>query len=207
MSGPFGVGITIISGQKHSGEIAVAASTLLSMGFLSINLVGTDIDVRPEFINAIDVYIRREHIDCRERPVNFVSKLKQATNEAPIYDMFWLALDPEGEAIARNILDARSEPANKRVYHSVQKLNLIDPVVSPLPAATMPLTDWVKSRVKHFGLLVKFDRKGKESYSSYMNRNAPLSDVEEMYHRWFDALYMSLIPWQDTIRNIQSDYS
>jgi hypothetical protein len=182
MSGPFGVSLTVISGQRHSGEIAVAASTFLSMGYMSVDPVGNDINIRPEFIKAIKIFINRE-------------------------DLFWLALDPEGEAIAKKIFDAHGDPTDKRIYHSVHKLNQLEPVVAPPPQSNMSLSAWEESRQRHFGLLVHYVRKSLESYTSYMNRNTPQNNVEKAYHAWFESLYMSLIPWQDTIKNIQSDYS
>ena len=35
----------------------------------------------------------------------------------------------------------------------------------------------------------------------------PLTEEQKQYYIWFEALYEALIPWMDTIRNIQSDYS
>jgi hypothetical protein len=62
MSGPFGVSLTAISGQKHSGEIAVAAATFLSMGYMSVDPVGRDRNIRPEFLKALHIFANREGI-------------------------------------------------------------------------------------------------------------------------------------------------
>jgi hypothetical protein len=207
MSGPFGVSLTVISGQKHSGEIAIAASTFLSMGYMSVDPVGNDMNIRPEFLKAIKIFINREDLDCHNGPDYFVTKLKSPSNEISTKDLFWLALDPEGEAIAEKIFDAHGDPVDKRIYHSVHKLNRLEPVVALPPQSNMPLSAWEESRQRHFGLLVQYVRKSLESYTSFVNRNAPQNNVEKEYHAWFESLYMSLIPWQDTIKNIQSDSS
>lgn len=56
MSGPFGVTLTVISAQKFSREIVVAASTFLSMGYLSIIPMGNDGAIRPEFLTALNIF-------------------------------------------------------------------------------------------------------------------------------------------------------
>ena len=40
-----------------------------------------------------------------------------------------------------------------------------------------------------------------------MDRTTPLTTEQRQYYLWFEALYEALIPWQDIIKNIQSDYS
>src|SRR5215216_4339643 len=98
MSGPFGVSMTIVSGQKHSGEIAVAAATFLSMGFLSIDLAGTDRIIRDEFLKALDIFGNREGIYYHEGPDCFTKRLIESSDRISTKDLFWLALDKEGES-------------------------------------------------------------------------------------------------------------
>lgn len=208
MSGPFGVSITVISGQKFSGEIAVAASTFLSMGYLSISLVGKDGNIRQEFLKALDVFRNREGIYYHDEPDYFAKRLIEPSNNISTKDLFWLALDQEGESIAKNIFDAHGELPDKVIYRSVHKLNLIEQTISPPPQVHLPLHVWEESRQHHFALSLRYHKlKPNESYHSYMDDQAPLMPEEKLYYAWCESLYESLIPWQDTIKNIQSDFS
>jgi len=208
MSGPFGVSMTLISGQTHSGEIAVAASTFLSMGYLSIGLVGKDAKIRQEFLKALEVFGTRARIYYHDRPDYFVEKLIEPSNRVSTKDLFWLALDKEGEAIAKSIFSANGDSPDKVVHRSVRKLNLIEQTISPPPQEDIPLQVWEESRRRHFSLSLSYRKlKPKVSYQSYMNDNAPLTPEGKLYYEWCEGLYESLIPWQDTIKNIQSDFS
>lgn len=208
MSGPFGVNMTVISGQRFSGEIAVAASTFLSMGFLSISPVAKDAIIRQEFLKALDVFGRRENIYYYERPDYFAERLVKSGNTISTKDLFWLALDEEGESIAKSIFSTNADLPDKVVYRSVRKLNLIDQTISPPPQEHVSLQIWEKSRQQHFSLSISYDKsKLKESYRSYMDKNAPLTPEQKSYCAWCEQLYESLIPWQDTIKSIQSDFS
>ena len=75
MSGPFGVSLTVISGQKLSAEVAVAASCLLDMRFLYIDPVATASGLRPEFLNVLRIFRHRERLDPYTEPEAFVQRL------------------------------------------------------------------------------------------------------------------------------------
>jgi hypothetical protein len=208
MSAPFGINITIISGRRYSGEIVAAAASFLSMDYLDISPVATDLNVRPEFLKALGIFEQRERLDYRKQPGYFVEKLTEPGASLPSWHFFWLALDPEGEVIARKFLDANGVLPDKRAHQSVRKLNLIEPVVAPPPDALLPLSVWEKSRLLHDSLSFKYRReKVKQPYTLYMNENVALLPEQKLYFAWCESLYGSLIPWQDAIRCIQSDLS
>ena len=202
MSGPFGVRITVISGQKWSGEVAVAASSLLDMRFLSIDPVAAASRLRPEFLNVLRIFRYRERLDRYTQPEEFLQRLVPPSNALSTDNLFWLALDPQGEALAKDIFAANGKSPDARVYHSVHTLNLLVPALSPPPQVRQRL--WQKLfpsspdprtfRKSHLNL-------------SYMDRTTPLTEEQKQYYIWLEALYEALIPWMDTIRNIQSDYS
>jgi len=148
----------MISGQEFSGEIAVAASTFLSMGYLSISLVGKDGSIRPEFLKALDIFGNREGIYYHDGPDKFSKRLIEPSNHISTIDLFWLALDKEGETIAKNIFDANGELPDKVIYRSVHKLNLIEQTISPPPQVHLPLHVWEESRQQHFSLSSRYHK-------------------------------------------------
>lgn len=182
MSGPFGVRMTVISGGRFSCEKAVAACTFLSRSFLSIDPVAAEGKIRTEFRQALHAFCKREGIDYRQGPRHFAGECVRPGPEVSAGGLFWLALDPEGEALASRIFEENAKSPHERVYHSVRRLNRMETAISP-PPVREPL--WRR--------LFSLD---------------PWLAVEQArYYAWFETLYLALIPWGDTIRNIQSDYS
>ena len=167
MSGPFGVNMTIVSGQDFSGEIAVAAATFLSMNYLSIHLISTDDHIRPELLSALNIFGNKPGLYYQTQPREFAESLTTMKHKIFSKDFFWLAMDKEGEIIAKKILEENGELPTKKVYQSVHKLNLME------------------SSITH----------------------PPLTPEEKSYIEWCASLYESLIPWQNIIKNIQSDLS
>jgi hypothetical protein len=125
--------MTLISGQKHSREIVVAASTFLAMRYLAIEPVATDGAVRDHFLKALEAFRSKERMDFRERPDYHVERLVGPNNDLSTGNFFWLALDPEGEALARNIFQANGELPDRRAHRSVKKLNMIEQPIVPPP--------------------------------------------------------------------------
>ena len=208
MSGPFGINMTLISGQEISAEIVVAASTFLSRGFVSISLVSIDGCVREEFSKALEIFRIREGIYYHDGPDYFAKKLIEPNNGLSTKDLFWLALDKEGESLAKTIFEANGESPAKTIYRSVHKLNLIEQEIVSPPQARLPLELWEESRKRHFSLSLDYGKqKPNESRQSYMSNHAPLMPEQKLYYEWCEQLYESLIPWQDIIKNIQSDFS
>ena len=167
MSGPFGVNMTIVSGQDFSGEIVVAAATLLSMNWLSIHLISTEDNVRPELLSALGRFGNKPGLYYQTQPREFAERLTTMKHKVFSKDFFWLAMDKEGEIIANKILEENGELSTKRVYESVHKLNLIEQSIT----------------------------------------HPPLTPDEKSFTEWFKFLYESLVPWQNIIKNIQSDLS
>lgn len=182
MSGPFGVRMTVISGGRFSCEKTVAACTFLSRSFLSIDPVAAEGKIRTEFRQALHAFCKREGIHYREGPSHFARECVRPDPAVSAGGLFWLALDPEGETLASRIFEANGKSPQERVYHSICRLNGMGTAISPPPARELL---WRR--------LFSLD---------------PWLAVEQArYYDWFETLYLALIPWGDTIRNIQSDYS
>jgi len=208
MSAPFGIHMTLISGQKHSREIVVAASTFLAMHYLAIWPVATDGSVRDHFLKALKAFKSKERLDFREQPDSHVERLVEPSNNLSTKNFFWLALDPEGQALARHIFQANGELPDNRAHRSVKKLNLIEQSIVPPPQMDVPVQTWKESDRQYCSLSVDYRKsKPKESFHSYISRQTTSTPEQELYYSWFESLYESLIPWQDAIRNIQSDLS
>jgi hypothetical protein len=201
MSGPFGVRMTIISGQMFSRELVVAASTFLSMRFLSIDPVAEGERTRPEFLRALSAFCNREHIDYYEGPLHFSRSCIRPDPAMSTGGLFWLALDPEGEALARCIFEANGTASEEQVYHLVRRLNRIEQMISP-PPIRIPFWKNLFSRQLRQSLPTTLP-----SYQEYRNKYPHFTPEQARYFAWFEALYIALIPWGDTIKNIQSDYS
>lgn len=208
MSGPFGVNMTVISGQERSGEIVLAAASFLSMGFLSIDCVCTDRTVREEFLTLLYVFADRAKRSYYESPKDFLQKLTAPGNMTTTGDLFWLALDREGDSRAREILAANGEQADKRVYRSVNRLNLLEREIPPPPPVIIAANTWIEARLRHtsptFG---DYLRQLEQSSRSSPNERSPLPSEEQGYYAWCESLYKALIPWQELIKGIQSDFS
>ena len=208
MSGPFGVNMTLIGGGNSSGEIVLAAATFLSMNFLSIKVVALDGTIRREFLTALEVFGERERLDYQTRPDQFVHRLAKPTYRTDTHGLFWLALDKEGKFLAKAIFKAQGVSHDQSVYRSVHKLNQIESTISPPPREPVLLRVWEEAKRRAFGLSIDHHKqKVQQGYRSYMDSRAPLTPEQTLYHAWFESLYEALIPWQDVIRNIQSDLS
>lgn len=134
MSGPFGVRMTVISGARFSCEKTVAACTFLSRSFLSIDPVAAEGKIRTEFRQALHAFCNRERVHYREGPSHFARECVQPSPAVSTGALFWLALDLEGEVMARHIFEANGTVSEERVYHSVRRLNRLETAISPPPA-------------------------------------------------------------------------
>ena len=208
MSIPFGLNMSLISGQKHSREIVVAASTLLAMHYLAIEAIAESRPIRDTFLEALGAFEARERIFFREQPDYHVERLLAPGGNPYTKNFFWLALDPEGETLARKIFQANGELPDHRAHPLVKKLNLIEQPIVPPPEVYVPLQVWEESRRKYSSLSASYRRsKPNESFRSYTSKQITPTPEQELYYSWFEILYESLIPWQDIIRTIQSDLS
>ncbi len=179
MSGPFGVHMTLISGRQKSGEIVVAAATFLSMGFLTVDCACTDQNARVEFLTALRRFTGHAGISSHKSPDFFMKAWMEPDDTLSTAGLFWLALDKEGERLARDIFRANGDSPDARVYRSVHKLNLLEPSISPPPDIPFPVE----------------------------GRQGESGGEQEVYFAWFESLYEAILPWRGIIKNIQSDFS
>ena len=179
MSGPFGVSMTIISAGQRSGEIVVTAATFLSMGFLTIDCVCTDTNLHPEFLTALKKFAGHPGMYSYHSPDSFVNALVEPNDTISTKGLFWLALDTEGENLAKDIFRAHGEPVDTRVYQAVHKLNLIEQPIQPPAEVPLPVEVWKREQ----------------------------RDEEKAYIAWFESVYEAVLPWREVIKNIQSDFS
>jgi hypothetical protein len=200
--------MSLISGQKHSREIVVAASTLLAMHYLAIEPIAGDGPIRDTFLKALEAFEARERMFFREQPGYHVERLIAPGGNPSTKNYFWLALDPEGETLARKIFQANGDLPDQRPHPLIKKLNLIEQPIVPPPEVGAPLQIWEESRRKYSSLLASYRKlKPKESFRSYTSKQITPTSEQELYYAWFESLYECLIPWQDIIRTIQSDLS
>ena len=84
--------IAIISERNpRGGEIVVAASIILSMTYLTVKPVSTNINCREEFINACRATVRNG------TPKKYAAKIANPALLNADYADFWLAFDAKGE--------------------------------------------------------------------------------------------------------------
>ncbi len=144
MSGPFGVRMIMISGQRSSGELVTAAATILSTTFLTIKPFCTDKTIRKEFLNVVDEFERREKLYFHDSINSYVKDLGEPSIDMSTTCFFWLALDEEGYSLAYEILTTKGEDPNKRVYQTCQKLNRFDYSLRPMPDVYETRGMWFK---------------------------------------------------------------
>ena len=171
--------MTLISGGQQSGEIVLAAAAFLSMSFLTIDCICTDRNARVEFLTVLRHFIGRPGVHFYNSPCSSVKALAEPNDSISTQGLFWLALDKEGESLARDIFRANGDSPDARVYHSVHKLNLLEPPISPPPDTPLPVEVWEQES----------------------------RDEEKVYFAWLESLYEAILPWRELIKNIQSDFS
>ena len=133
--------IALISERKTGGgEIVVAASTILSMTYLTIKPVSTQTAVRDDFINA-----------CRMTVKNGIPKKYAARIANPAlldaeYADFWLAFDAKGEKLARQIIQNSGRSVDEGQYDFPSMVHLFEHEV-PDPPKDGDIKAWVSAFV------------------------------------------------------------
>jgi hypothetical protein len=133
--------IALISERKTGGgEIVVAASTILSMTYLTIKPVSAQTAVRDEFINA-----------CRMTVKNGIPKKYAARIANPAlldaeYADFWLAFDAKGEKLARQIIQSSGRSVDEGQYDFPGMVHLFEHEV-PDPPKDGDIKPWVSTFV------------------------------------------------------------
>ena len=90
--------IAIISERSpRGGEIVVAASTILTMTYLTVRPVSSHTACRDEFINACRAVVRNG------TPKKYAGKIADPSAVNADFADFWLAFDKKGETLAKQI--------------------------------------------------------------------------------------------------------
>ena len=131
--------IAIISERKPGGgEIVVAASTILSMTYLTIKPVSTQTAVRDEFINACRMTVRNGI------PKKYASRIANPALLDAEYADFWLAFDAKGEKLARQIIQNSGRSVDEGQYDFPGMVHLFEHEV-PDPPKDGDIQPWVST--------------------------------------------------------------
>jgi len=129
--------IAIISERgPRAGEIVVAASTILTMTYMTVRPVSTENTVRDEFINACRAMVRNG------TPKKYAGKIANPASISADYADFWLAFDKKGEAVARQIILGAGIPVEKGKYAFPGMVHLFEHIV-PDPPEDGDIKPWV----------------------------------------------------------------
>jgi hypothetical protein len=129
--------IAIISERGlRAGEIVVAASTILTMTYLTVRPVSSNNICRDEFINACRAMVRNG------TPKKYVGRIVNPASVNADYADFWLAFDTKGEQIARQIIQNSGKSVEKGKYDFPGMVHLFEPAV-PDPPEDGDIKPWV----------------------------------------------------------------
>ena len=208
MSVPFGVSVTLVSGQDGSAECVLTASVFMTMCYLSIYPVCPERDIRDEFLLALSSYGVRENIYFFRELEHFAKGLIDPDSDEATKGLFWLALDQAGEEIARETVMASGKSPEESIYHIVPRLNLLEQPISPPPQVYVPVDVWKKTLRNDVAVVLNYRKeRSNQSLSTYMDVHAPLLPEQKLYHEWFRTFQNRLMPWRTIIQRIQSDVS
>jgi hypothetical protein len=120
--------IAIISERDtRAGEIVVAASTILTMTYLTVKPVSTDTTCRDEFINACRAMVRNG------TPKKYAAKIANPALLNAEYADFWLAFDKKGEKLAKQIIQNSGKTVEKGNYDFPGLVHLFEHIVPDTP--------------------------------------------------------------------------
>ena len=129
--------IAVISERgTRAGEIVVAASTILTMTYLTVKPVSTDNTCRDEFINACRAMVRNG------TPKKYVAKIANPFSVDAEYADFWLAFDAKGEKLARQIVQGSGKSIENGKYDFPGMVHLFEHEV-PDPPRDGDIKSWV----------------------------------------------------------------
>ena len=133
--------IALISERKpRGGEIVVAASTILSMTYLTVKPVSTQTAVRDEFINACRMTVRNGI------PKKYAARIANPAQLDADYADFWLAFDAKSEKLARQIIQSSGRSVDEGKYDFPGMVHLFEHEV-PDPPKDGDLKAWVSAFV------------------------------------------------------------
>lgn len=134
--------IAIISNRgRRAGEIVVAASTILTMTYLTVRPVSADTACRDEFINACRAMVRNG------TPKKYAAKIANPASVDADYADFWLAFDTKGEKLARQIIQNSGRPIEEGKYGFPGTVHLFEHTV-PDPPEDGDIEPWVSLLAK-----------------------------------------------------------
>lgn len=129
--------IAIISERDtRAGEIVVAASTILTMTYLTVKPVSSDKACRDEFINACRATVRNG------TPKKYAAKIANPASVDADYADFWLAFDKKGEKMAREIIQSSGRSVEEGKYDFPGLVHLFEHTV-PDPPDSGEIMPWV----------------------------------------------------------------
>lgn len=130
--------IAVISDRDtRAGEIVVAASTIITMTYLTVKPVAPDKICRDEFINACRATIRNG------TPKKYAAKIANPASVDADYADFWLAFDKKGEKLARQIIQNSGRLVDEGKYDFPGLVHLFEHSV-PDPPMTGDIKPWVR---------------------------------------------------------------
>ena len=133
--------IAIISERSpRGGEIVVAASTILSMTYLTIKPVSTQTTVRDEFINACRMTVRNGI------PKKYATRIANPALLNADYADFWLAFDAKSEKVAKQLILKSGRLIEEGKYDFPGMVHLFEHEV-PDPPKDGDLKLWVSTFV------------------------------------------------------------
>ena len=129
--------IAVISGRDtRAGEIVVAASTILTMTYLTVKPVSSDKTCRDEFINACRATVRNG------TPKKYVAKIANPASVDADFADFWLAFDKKGEKLAKQIVQSSGRSVEEGRYDFPGLVHLFEHTV-PDPPESGDIKPWV----------------------------------------------------------------
>ena len=133
--------IAIISERSpRGGEIVVAASTILSMTYLTVKPVSTQTTVRDEFINACRMTVRNGI------PKKYAARIANPALLNADYADFWLAFDAKSEKVAKQLILKSGRLIEEGKYDFPGMVHLFEHEV-PDPPKDGDLKLWVSTFV------------------------------------------------------------
>lgn len=129
--------IAVISDRNtRAGEIVVAASTILTMTYLTVRPVSSDKTCRDEFINACRAMIRNG------TPKKYAAKITNPALADADFADFWLAFDKKGEKLAKEIIQGSGRSVEEGKYDFPGMVHLFEHTV-PDPPDSGDIKPWV----------------------------------------------------------------
>ena len=120
--------IAIISERNpRGGEIVVAASTILSMTYLTVKPVSNQTAVRDDFINACRMTVRNGI------PKKYAGRIANPASVNADYADFWLAFDAKGEKLAKQIIQKSGRSVGDGKYDFPGLVHLFEQAVADPP--------------------------------------------------------------------------